>query len=177
MCWLTPLEVLASIQHAELCMGRQFTREEFLNGDVGSQMLPKDFDTETTVSSTHLNSCSIVFVYFSFCLHIFVVKSEQLMLLPKKKKQTHALSQNSANSNLYRGFSVLRTSKLSSFLTRISTFISQSRQVTRVKYSINSFQKTKLWEARQSNFNEQLECLAEPLGALIESSSATYQGI
>ena len=85
--------------------------------------------------------------------------------------------QNSATSDLNQGFSFLHTSKLPPILTRISTFISLSKYVTRVKYCINSFQKTKLWEAQQSSFNEQLECLAEPLGDLIESSSTTYQGI
>ena len=40
-------------------------KEEFLNGDVGSHMLPEDFNTETTVSSTHLHSCSVIPVYFS----------------------------------------------------------------------------------------------------------------
>ena len=85
--------------------------------------------------------------------------------------------QNSAASDLNQGFSILHTSELSPILTQISTFISQSRQVTQVKYSVKSFQKTKLWEARQSNFNEQLECLAEPLGVLMESSTSTYQGI
>ena len=52
---LTPLEVLTSIQHAELQLERSFTKEEFVNGQVGGFMTPDDFDQEITVCLvTHL---------------------------------------------------------------------------------------------------------------------------
>ena len=46
---LTPLEVLAAIQHAELRLDHSFTKEEFLEGSVGAFMAPEDFDFEVTV--------------------------------------------------------------------------------------------------------------------------------
>ena len=46
MTQLTPLEVLSSIQHAQLRLNREFTKEEFLEGKVSGFMLP-----EVTVST------------------------------------------------------------------------------------------------------------------------------
>ena len=37
------------MQHAELHLGRQFTKEEFVQGLVGSLMIPEDFDIEKAV--------------------------------------------------------------------------------------------------------------------------------
>ena len=45
------MEVLAALQHAQLRFGRDFTREEFVEGKVGSFMLPEDFKPEETVSN------------------------------------------------------------------------------------------------------------------------------
>ena len=47
---LTPLEVLAAIQHAQLRLDRDFTKEEFVEGKVGGYMIPEDFKPEETVS-------------------------------------------------------------------------------------------------------------------------------
>ena len=51
MTQLTPMEVLAALQHAQLRLGRDFTREEFVEGKVGNFMLPEDFKPEETVSN------------------------------------------------------------------------------------------------------------------------------
>ena len=51
MTQLTPMEVLTTLQHAQLRLGRDFTREEFVKGKVGSFMLPEDFKPEETVSN------------------------------------------------------------------------------------------------------------------------------
>ena len=51
MTQLTPMEVLATLQHAQLRLGRDFTREEFVEGKVGNFMLPEDFKPEETVSN------------------------------------------------------------------------------------------------------------------------------
>ena len=64
--------------------------------------------------------------------------------------------------------------------------------ITQVKFSSNllltHFQRPKLQEAaraefdeklqqtHQEGFNEQLDCLAEPLGSLAESSKTVYEG-
>ena len=44
------MEVLSALQHAELRLGREFTKEVFLAGSVGQHMIPEDFDHEQTVS-------------------------------------------------------------------------------------------------------------------------------
>ena len=44
------MEVLAAIQHAQMRLGRDFTREEFMKGTVGEHMISEDFDFEVTVS-------------------------------------------------------------------------------------------------------------------------------
>ena len=50
------MEVLASIQHAELRIGREFTKEEFATGKVGGFMISDDFNPEITVSNMPHNS-------------------------------------------------------------------------------------------------------------------------
>ena len=50
MTQLMPLEVLSSIQHAQLRLNREFTKEKFLEGKVGGFMTPKDFKPEEIVS-------------------------------------------------------------------------------------------------------------------------------
>ena len=45
------MEVLATLQHAQLRLGQDFTREEFVEGQVGNFMLPEDFKPEETVSN------------------------------------------------------------------------------------------------------------------------------
>ena len=50
-----PMEVLATLQHAQLRIGRDFTHEEFIEGKVGDFMLPEDFKPKETVSNlTHI---------------------------------------------------------------------------------------------------------------------------
>ena len=51
MTQLTAMEVLTALQHAQLRLGRDFTCEEFVEGKVGSFMLPEDFKPEETVSN------------------------------------------------------------------------------------------------------------------------------
>ena len=51
MTQLMPLEVLASIQHAQLRIKCEFTKKDFLEGKVGSFMLPKDFKPEEIEST------------------------------------------------------------------------------------------------------------------------------
>ena len=50
MVQLDPMEVLSALQHAELRLGREFTKEEFAAGTIGKHMLPKDFDQDKVVS-------------------------------------------------------------------------------------------------------------------------------
>ena len=38
---LDPMEVLSALQHAELRLGREFTKEEFVAGTIGKHMLPR----------------------------------------------------------------------------------------------------------------------------------------
>ena len=58
-CHLTLLEVLAAIQHTELRLGWEFTKEDFKEGSVGGFMIPDDFNPKITVSCLppHLPSC------------------------------------------------------------------------------------------------------------------------
>ena len=58
MVHLGPLEVLSALQHAELRLGRQFTRDEFIKGEVGKHMVPEDFDHEVTVSKNMVSHYS-----------------------------------------------------------------------------------------------------------------------
>ena len=44
------------IQHAELRLGQEFTKEEFKEGSVSSHMIPDDFNLEITVSYLPLYS-------------------------------------------------------------------------------------------------------------------------
>ena len=46
---LTPMEVLAAIQHAQIRLDKEFTKEEFLDGKIGGFMIPEDFNFEETV--------------------------------------------------------------------------------------------------------------------------------
>ena len=46
---LTPMEVLAAIQHAQIRLDKEFTKEEFLDGKIGGVMTPEDFNFEETV--------------------------------------------------------------------------------------------------------------------------------
>ena len=39
-----------ALQHAQLRLGREFTREEFMEGSVGKHMVSEDFDFDVTVS-------------------------------------------------------------------------------------------------------------------------------
>ena len=43
------MEVLSTLQHAEFHLGREFTKDEFMNGQVGKHMIPDDFDQQLTV--------------------------------------------------------------------------------------------------------------------------------
>ena len=43
-------QCIAAIQHVELRLGREFTKEEFKAGSVGGFMIPDDFDPKITVS-------------------------------------------------------------------------------------------------------------------------------
>ena len=45
------MEVLAALQHAQHCIGREFTKDEFLQGTVGQHMIPEDFRPEEMVST------------------------------------------------------------------------------------------------------------------------------
>ena len=44
------MEVLAALQHAELHLGWEFTKDEFVQGSVGQHMIPEDFNPDITVS-------------------------------------------------------------------------------------------------------------------------------
>ena len=44
------MEVLSALQHAEFHLGREFTKEEFVQGQVDKHMIPEDFDQQATVS-------------------------------------------------------------------------------------------------------------------------------
>ena len=44
------MEVLSALQHAELRLRHQFTKEEFAAGAIGKHMLPEDFDQDKVVS-------------------------------------------------------------------------------------------------------------------------------
>ena len=53
------MEVLTALQHAELRLGREFTKDEFVQGLVGQHMIPEDFNPDVTLSKfigslTHL---------------------------------------------------------------------------------------------------------------------------
>ena len=48
---LTPMEVLAALQHAQSRLQREFTKEEFAEGSVGQLMIPADFDFDSNVSN------------------------------------------------------------------------------------------------------------------------------
>ena len=47
---LGPMEVLSALQHAGFCPGKEFMKEEFVQGQVGKHMIPEDFDQQLTVS-------------------------------------------------------------------------------------------------------------------------------
>ena len=47
---LNPMEVLSALLHAQKCLGREFTKEEFKSRTVGSFMLPEDFKPKESVS-------------------------------------------------------------------------------------------------------------------------------
>ena len=49
------MEVLTALQHAEYRLGREFTKEEFIQGQVGKHMLPEDFDQQAAVSFNHIS--------------------------------------------------------------------------------------------------------------------------
>ena len=42
--------MLQAIQHAELCLGYKFSKEDFSEGRVGEMMAPEDFNFEENVS-------------------------------------------------------------------------------------------------------------------------------
>ena len=44
------MEVLSALQHVEFHLGREFTKEEFVKGQVGKHMVSEDFDQQLTVS-------------------------------------------------------------------------------------------------------------------------------
>ena len=54
---LMPLQVLQAIQHAQLWLDYTFTKEDFLQGKVGTKMIQEDFNFEENVSH-HLLSAS-----------------------------------------------------------------------------------------------------------------------
>ena len=59
------MEVLTALQHAELCLGREFTKDEFVQGQVGQFMIPEDFDPEITVSYFKLSDSLTHLMTFS----------------------------------------------------------------------------------------------------------------
>ena len=59
------MEVLAALQHAQLRLGQDFTHEEFVEGKVGSFMLPEDFKPEETVSNITYTSILTQWALFS----------------------------------------------------------------------------------------------------------------
>ena len=78
------MEVLAAIQHAQMRLGRDFTREEFTKGTVGEHMISEDFDFEVTVSfispnlptilrllGTRIICVSTIFLEKSRCLALY----------------------------------------------------------------------------------------------------------
>ena len=82
------MEVLASIQHAELRIGREFTKEEFATGKVGGLMISDDFNPDITVSNMSLNSpnhCQLNGTNFSAVLHLSAAKLLQTMLITKTR--------------------------------------------------------------------------------------------
>ena len=59
------MEVLTALQHAELHLGREFTKDEFVQGQVGQFMIPEDFDPKITVSYFKLSSSLTHLMTFS----------------------------------------------------------------------------------------------------------------
>ena len=51
---LNLMEVLSALLHAQKRLGREFTKEEFKSGTVGSFMLLEDFKPKESVSITKL---------------------------------------------------------------------------------------------------------------------------
>ena len=180
------MEVLSALQHAVLQLGRQFTKEEFVAGQVGHHMIPEDFDQEKTVSkldcpSTHLDflnmqGCSFTFaiqpfttnptVGAQFTKHIFPVKFYYALGFPISTEGSFCVH-----------LALLRTDKLLRFLTQVSRLFHLFRLLTRVNFLTNlyySFQNERLLDARKTDFNKQLEHLAEPIGAMLEQMSKEY---
>ena len=182
------MEVLSALQHAELRLGHQFTKEEFVAGQVGNHMIPEDFDQEKTVSkldclSTHLDflnmqACSFKLAIQSFTTnptmgaqftkHVFPVKFYYALGFPI-----------STEGSFFAHLVLLRTYKLLRFLTRVSRFFLLIGLPTRVRFptNLNYFlQDERLLDARKTDFNKQLERLAEPIGSMLERTSKEYRG-
>ena len=51
-----PFQVLSALQHAQLRLNYTFTEQDFLEGKVGAQMKPEDFNFEENVSNIILMS-------------------------------------------------------------------------------------------------------------------------
>ena len=51
---LNPMEVLATLPHAQKQLGREFTKDKFKSRAVGSLILPEDFKLKESVSTAKL---------------------------------------------------------------------------------------------------------------------------
>ena len=52
---LNPMEVLSALMHAQKCLNREFTKQEFKSGTVSLLMLPEDLKPEETVSINYFD--------------------------------------------------------------------------------------------------------------------------
>ena len=98
------MEVLATIQHAQMRLGRDFTREEFTKGTVGEHMISEDFDFKVTVSFISPNLPTIprlLGTRIIFISSLFPEKSRCSALHYKNAPSLPELSGTSAKSRGY----------------------------------------------------------------------------
>ena len=98
------MEVLTAIQHAQMRLGRDFTREEFTKGTVGKHMISEDFDFEVTVSFIFPNLLTILRLLgtrIMFVSSILPAKSRYSALHYKSAPFLPELSGTSARSRGY----------------------------------------------------------------------------
>ena len=103
-----------------------------------------------------------------FTKHVFPVKLYYALGFPI-----------STEGSFFAHLATLCADKLLQFLTWVSRLFLLLELPTRVRFPTNLnyfFQDERLLDARKTNFNKQLEHLAEPIGAMLEQTSKEYRG-
>ena len=128
-----------ALQHAQLRLGREFTREEFMEGSVGKHMVSEDFDFDVTVSKlnfTYRNPKNTHSKTRTKSDNFGVRNSNVLHFTKKKTCPLFSSPRLIMTFPLPGGIStqVACWSKLLKILTRVISFSGHSMTLTRVTF-------------------------------------------